>query len=93
MDWEKFKSVYRDRAKILEGVKNTIFKEEDIEAIAKMRFSICEECESLDEEGSKCLSPVTKPCCGECGCSLAFKTRSLSSSCPLNKWDALTEES
>jgi len=44
-----------------------------------------------------CMFPGTHPCCdknkGGCGCSLVFKTRSLSSDCPLNKWKAvLTQE-
>jgi hypothetical protein len=34
----------------------------------------------------------TQPCCGDCGCSLTFKTRSLSSDCPQGKWDALITE-
>jgi hypothetical protein len=40
--------------------------------------------------------PGTKPCCKLCGCSLALKTRSLSSACAdedNKRWDAiLTEE-
>ncbi len=27
-------------------------------------------------------------CCADCGCSLGFKTRSLSASCPKGKWKA-----
>jgi len=39
------------------------------------------------------MMPGTQPCCGECGCSMGFKLRSLSSSCPIDKWEAvLTEE-
>jgi hypothetical protein len=39
----------------------------------------------------------TAPCCNEklggCGCSLGFKTRSLSSECPKGHWKAeLTQE-
>ena len=34
----------------------------------------------------------TQPCCnqnlGGCGCSLGFKTRSLSSACPMGHWKA-----
>ena len=33
--------------------------------------------------------PGTQPCCGECGCSLDFKTRALSTECPLGEWKAL----
>lgn len=78
---------------ITAGVLNTLFKKESIEVIAKNRINICNNCELIDNEGSKCFAPGTQPCCGDCGCSLKFKTRSLSSSCPKGKWDAwLTEE-
>jgi len=35
----------------------------------------------------------TQPCCGDCGCSLHLKQRSLASGCPLDHWKpVLTEE-
>jgi hypothetical protein len=90
------KKIWKNRAQILEGIKNSVFKQEHIELIAAERQSICDKCELIDLKGDKCLVPGTKPCCGECGCSLEFKTRSLSSHCPHPKgprWDAyLTEE-
>jgi hypothetical protein len=53
---------------------------------------ICKFCEVYTEEDEGCMVPGTSPCCnqlkGGCGCSLQFKTRSLSSCCPLGKWDA-----
>ena len=45
-----------------------------------------------EHKGDDCLAPGTQPCCGDCGCSLAFKVRSLSSDCPKGFWDALTTE-
>lgn len=39
--------------------------------------------------------PGTQPCCSICGCKLAYKTRSLSSSCPHPdgpKWKATMTE-
>ena len=90
------KKIWKNRAQILEGIKNSVFKQEHIELIAAERQSICDKCELIDLKGDKCLVPGTKPCCGECGCSLEFKTRSLSSHCQHPKgprWDAyLTEE-
>lgn len=78
---------------ITAGVLNTLFKKESIEAIAKSRMDICNNCELIDNKGSKCFAPGTQPCCSDCGCSLSFKTRSLSSSCPKGKWNAwITEE-
>jgi hypothetical protein len=85
--------IWKERGKILEGIKNNIFRKEHVEVIAATRQSICDSCEFLDKEGSKCIMVGTQPCCGECGCSLALKTRSLSSSCPKGFWKAeLTPE-
>ena len=84
--------LWKEKGKILEGVKNSIFKQEHIEEVAASRMAICEECELIDRIGTKCYMAGTQPCCGDCGCKLSFKTRSLSSSCPKGKWNALTSE-
>jgi hypothetical protein len=75
------KTIWKNRTQILEGIKNSVFKNEEIELIAKQRMEICESCELIDKEGSKCILVGTQPCCGACGCKLSFKTRSLSSEC------------
>lgn len=76
----------------MEGIKNNIFKREDVEQIAAARLEICKKCKLYDEEGSGCMVLSTQPCCnkdkGGCGCSLSLKTRSLSSDCPKKKWTA-----
>ena len=74
---------------ILEGVKNKIFKSDDVEAVADERWLHCKECEVLDMSGLNCAAPGTQPCCADCGCSLGIKLRALSSSCPKGKWDAV----
>lgn len=84
--------IWKEKGKIFEGVKNSMFKQVHIEEIAKTRMSICEECPLIDREGTKCYMVGTQPCCGDCGCKLSFKTRSLSSACPQGKWDAVTTE-
>ena len=85
--------IWKSKGQILEGVKNNIFKKEHVEAIARQRNTICHMCIHIDHEGKKCAMPGTQPCCAECGCSLKFKTRSLSSECPKGFWSAeLTEE-
>lgn len=84
--------IWKAKGQILEGVTNSIFKREDVEQIAQQRMHICTECELLNVQGTGCLVAGTEPCCdinkGGCGCSLKFKTRSLSTDCPLNKWKA-----
>jgi hypothetical protein len=73
----------------MEGIKNSIIRDEFVEDISSLRIAICDECPS---KGKKCAVKGTAPCCNECGCSLGFKTRSLSSDCPLGKWEALLSE-
>jgi len=86
------KAIWENRKGILEGVKNSIIRDELVEDIARMRYDICDECEHIDVKGKKCAVKGTQPCCAECGCSLQFKTRSLSSECPLGKWQAIATE-
>jgi hypothetical protein len=90
--------IFKNRKQILEGIENNIFKKEHVEEIAFQRLLICTECKHYDIKGEGCLVPGTAPCCnknnGGCGCSLSLKTRSLSSSCPLEqpKWEAVLTE-
>lgn len=86
------KAIWENRKGILEGVKNSIIRDELVEDIARMRYDICDECEQIDNKGKECAVKGTQPCCAECGCSLQFKTRSLSSECPLGKWQAIATE-
>jgi hypothetical protein len=83
------KEIWKNRSKILEGIKNSIIRDEFVEDVATLRKVECEKCPS---KGDQCVVIGTAPCCNECGCSLAFKTRSLSSECPLGKWEALMTE-
>ena len=81
--------MWKEKDKILEGLKNKIFKNEFVEVISRERMSVCSKCPELDTTGDKCMVPLTQPCCGICGCSLNLKTRSLSSACDLKKWDSI----
>lgn len=89
--------IWKSKGQILEGVANSIFRKEDVEQIAQQRMQICEKCALLDVQGDGCMVGGTAPCCNEklggCGCSLTFKTRSLSSECPKGYWLAeVTQE-
>jgi hypothetical protein len=83
------KLIWDNRKQIIEGITNSVIRDETVEEISRLRYSICDECE---HKGRKCAVKGTAPCCNECGCSLAFKTRSLSSECPIGKWDAIATE-
>ena len=61
------KTIWENKHKIIEGIKNSIIRDEFVEEVAAMRYSICEECPS---KGKKCAVKGTGPCCNECGCSL-----------------------
>jgi hypothetical protein len=85
--------IWESRNLILEGIKNSLFKKEAVEAVAKERNAICESCPKYDAFGDSCTVPGTAPCCGACGCSLKLKQRSLASGCDEGYWDpVLTEE-
>jgi|TARA_R110000851_G_scaffold60969_3_gene140271 hypothetical protein len=86
------KKIWENRKAIYEGIKNSVIRDKYVEDISAKRMLICEECPEIDLKGSKCEMPGTQPCCGNCGCSLAFKTRSLSSECPIGEWPALMTE-
>ena len=87
------KKIWKNKSQIMEGIKNAVLRDEFVEDIARLRHEVCDGCEL---KGKKCAVRGTAPCCNECGCSLAFKTRALSSECPHPngpKWKAiLTEE-
>jgi len=86
--------IWKSKGQIIEGITNSVFKREDVEEIAAERLRICKLCPSdlYDESGDGCMISGTAPCChlgkGGCGCSLGFKTRSLSAACEKGYWDA-----
>lgn len=89
--------IWKNKGQILEGIKNSVFESRDILEVHNTRMDICKACNVYDTTGKGCMVPGTQPCCditkGGCGCSLNFKTRSLSSECPLGFWKAvLTQE-
>ena len=84
--------IWKEKNKIIEGIRNNIFKKADVEHIAAERMEICSTCPELDTEGSKCMIPGTGPCCGLCGCSLSLKTRALSAGCDNKRWEAVLSE-
>ena len=89
----KLGKIWKNRKQIMEGVKNALIRDKFVEEVAAQRREICNACVRKDDVGTSCVVPGTQPCCNLCGCSLAFKTRSLSSDCPDLRWKAvITEE-
>ena len=86
---KKLLEVWEARKKILEGMMNDFFRKEHVEEIAEKRLAICNNCEHLDTEGSKCFMPGTQPCCALCGCKLKWKVRCLSEKCDDNRWEEI----
>lgn len=88
----KFKKIWKNRKQILEGITNSIIRDEFVEHIAEKRMAICNICVRKDEEGKSCVVQGTQPCCNLCGCSLHFKVRALSTACPDLHWNSLISE-
>ena len=61
---------------IYDGFKHIIWKDPEIEALAKDRAKICSECNR--SSGNFCK---------ECGCYISAKVRSKIEKCPLLKWE------
>ena len=92
MDLSKYMNAFKNTGQILEGIKNNVFKSEHIEAEAAKRWATCLNCPFLDIIGKDCLIKGAAPCCSKCGCSLKYKTRALSTDCPVGNWNALMDE-
>jgi hypothetical protein len=79
------------RAKeILAGVISKMFPEQEIEDEAKRRLFICllpdgpqPHCRHYNPNEDGYMGPK----CDGCGCFLKYKSRSIKSKCPLNKWE------
>lgn len=90
---QKIKRIWKSKWLILEGVFNYYFTRKKIARIASYRHDICDTCPLIDLKGDKCEVSGTQPCCSSCGCSLKYKTYSMSSECPHGRWFAvMTEE-
>jgi len=89
---KRLKEIWINKRLIIQGVWNSIFKKSYVERVAKERMAICKKCDEFDVTGEHCAFTGTQPCCAECGCSLEYKTRSLSSACPYLYWRALEKE-
>lgn len=88
----RLSDIWKNRKQIMEGIKNSVIRDEFVEEIASYRMDICTSCVHKDIEGKECLVSGTQPCCGLCGCSLEFKTRALSADCPDDRWFAVVSE-
>jgi len=88
----KLATIWKNRKQILEGMTNTLIRDEFVEEVAEHRMVICDTCPKKDTIGTDCLVSGTQPCCSLCGCSLKFKVRALSTECPDGKWKALMTE-
>jgi len=77
---------------IVNGWKNYIFPDENVERLAYNRAEICSECENA-KPGTyeklmkdRTLKEVEGMKCSVCGCPLSTKLRSENETCPLGKW-------
>jgi hypothetical protein len=85
---------------IIDGIKNSVFVKEEVEKIAKERYGICQVCPKNSSNRTKSdfnpgkyysetRATVADEHCTECACNLHAKVRSLHTSCPIDKWEAV----
>jgi radical SAM superfamily enzyme len=86
------KEIWKNRKQIVEGITNSVIRDEFVEEVSKLRIEICNACPNKDTVGKECVMPGSQPCCAICGCSLKFKTRALSTACPEKKWGSIVSE-
>lgn len=75
---------------LMEGVKNSVFINQEVEKVAAERIAICRAC-PLNSKNVKNIGRLDEYCT-DCGCNLHFKTRCLSCSCPKDKWVAILSD-
>tara|TARA_S200002703_G_scaffold11561_1_gene10522 strand:- start:4093 stop:4338 length:246 start_codon:yes stop_codon:yes gene_type:complete len=79
-------------ANIVAGFGNLAFPDEQVEAMALKRASICADCPAAQETGVYSIikdnrtQQIQGMKCADCGCNLSAKVRSVSDSCPRGKW-------
>ena len=77
---------------IVQGFKNYVFPDKEIEKVALQRAAICAACPFAVETKLKQLLPddtikeIDGLKCSDCGCILSAKLRQVFESCPQNKW-------
>ena len=73
-------------ATILGALRNYVFKDKDIEELAKLRAGICGTCENYSNVGYQS--------CKICKCSIPLKIRAINKKreheCPIGKWNELS---
>ena len=78
--------------RIVEGWKNYIFPNKEVETIAKVRALRCATCDFNKDMLDSALPDILKPkdvtisVCTKCYCPIAQKTRSMDSECEINRW-------
>lgn len=85
---------------ILEGIKNTIFVQEEVEKIADYRNEICSICPKNSANSDKPFfdpgkyHSTVRPDvhCTICACNLHAKVRSLHTNCPIDRWPSVASK-
>jgi hypothetical protein len=71
---------------IVDGWKNFVFKNPEVEKIAKQRALICSSCDNCVLISGKGVG------CSKCMCPFASKLRATGERCPIGKWESVKLE-
>lgn len=78
------KNILQQAKSIIGGTINYVFKDPEIEIIAKPRLAICSTC--IFARVLITIETKSVIQCTECLCLVELKTRELSETCPKEKW-------
>lgn len=80
---------------LLEGVFNSVVTKRWVEEVSADRMFICKRCDNFSENAKVLTNYKTSrpdSHCIDCGCNLELKTRCMSCSCPVKKWENVMSE-
>jgi hypothetical protein len=77
-----------DVIKLIQGLNNSIFIKEQVEAVSRYRLDICNTCKHYSPNADRTKMTFLQKArrdkfCTDCDCNMYLKSRSLAAKCPL----------
>lgn len=83
---EAAKNALNKSNNILQGYSNLIFKDNEVEKVAKARYDICLNCSPEIRKPLIVVNGIQRYICTKCTCPLDAKVRAPNEVCPIGNW-------